>query len=106
MMAVALATLHPLPPFELAALILVASKATKMLRVDNNEHLRSNPGGRIGAAGLLVDPSLPDGQAANLLHHFVVCPLVDGLSIKQENGLDVPPSGHWWAVNTHACMHT
>jgi len=30
-----------------------------------------------------------------------VYPLVDALSVKQENGLDVPPSGHWWAVNIH-----
>jgi len=31
--------------------------------------LGANPGGSLGAAGLLVDPSLPDGQAAKLLHH-------------------------------------
>jgi len=69
-------------------------------------HLGVNPGGRTGAAGLLVDPSLPDGQAAILLHHLVVYPLVDALSVKQENGLDVPPFGHWWAVNIHTYIHT
>ena len=104
-MVVALATLHPLPPSELAALILMASKATKISIVDNNEYLGVNPGGRTGAAGLLVDPSLPDGQAAILLHHLVVYPLVDALSVKQENGLDVPPFGHWWAVNIHTYIH-
>jgi len=86
MMVVALATLHPLPPSELAALVLVASEAT----TDSNrkiiiDYLGVNPGGRIGAAGLLVEPSLPDGQAANLLHHFVVHPMVDGLSMEQKH---------------------
>jgi len=42
-----------------------------------------------------------DGQAAKLLHHFVVHPMVDGLSVEQTHGLDVPPFGHWWAVNIH-----
>jgi len=70
---------------------------------DNCDCSGANPGGRIGAAGLLVDPSLPGGQAANLLHHLVVHPLVDGLSVEQENRQDVPPSGHCWAVDMHAC---
>jgi len=43
----------------------------------------------------------PDGQAANLLHHFVVHPMVDGLSVEKKHGLDVPTFGHWWAVNIH-----
>jgi len=60
MMVVALAMLHPLPPSELAALVLVASEAT----TDSNrkiiiDYLGVNPGGNLGAAGLLVDPSLP-----------------------------------------------
>jgi len=33
-------------------------------RSDFNNCLGANPGGILGAAGLLVDPSLPDGQAA------------------------------------------
>jgi len=50
---------------------------------------------------------LPGGQAANLLHHFVVCPLVDDLSVKQENGLDVPPHGHWRAeFHTHTHVNS
>ena len=68
-------------------------------RSNMHEHYQSlgvNPGGRFGAAGLLVDPSLPDGQAANLLHHFVVHPTWI-LSVKQENGLVNVPVGHWRA---------
>jgi len=42
------------------------------------DYLGVNPGGILGAAGLLVDPSLPDGQAAKALH-----PMVDILSTKQ-----------------------
>ena len=51
--------------------------------------------------GCWFEPSLPDGQAARLLHHFVVHPMVDGLSVEQKHGLDVPPFGHRWAVNIH-----
>ena len=58
-MAVALATLHPLPPSELAALVLVASEQQQIAIEDNNDYLGVNPGGNLGAAGLLVDPSLP-----------------------------------------------
>jgi len=53
--------------------------------------------GSLEQLGCWFEPSLPDGQAAKLLHHFVVYPLVDGLSVEQKHGLDVPPSGHWWA---------
>ena len=49
----------------------------------------------------MTPASLPDGQAANLLSHFVAHPMVDGLSVEHKHGLGVPPFGHWWAVNTH-----
>mgnify|MGYP007080244222 CR=1 FL=1 len=39
------------------------------IRVVNDDYLGINPDPSLGAAGLLVDPSLPDGQAAKLLHH-------------------------------------
>jgi len=115
-MVVALAMLHPLPPSELAALVLVASEAT----TDSNrkiiiDYLGVNPGGSLEQLSCwltpacqtgklrnscttlpLVDPSLPDGQAAKLLHHFVVYPMVDVLSVEQKHGLGIPPSGHWW----------
>jgi len=39
---------------------------------------------------------LPDGQAAKLLYDFVVHSLMDGLSVEQKHGLDVPFTGHWW----------
>jgi len=58
-MVVALATLHPLPPSELAALALVASEQQQIAIEDSNDYLGVNPGGNLGAAGLLVDPSLP-----------------------------------------------
>jgi len=50
-------------------------------------HLRSEQTlvGELEQLGCWIDPNLPDGQAANLLHHFVVNPLVDVLSVKQEN---------------------
>jgi len=37
-------------------------------------------------------------QAGKLLHHLVVYPVVDVLSVEQKHGLDVPFTGHWWAV--------
>ena len=91
-MVVALATLHPLPPSELAALVLVASEAT----TDSNrkiiiDYLGVNPGGNLEQLGCWLTPACQAWQAAKFLHHFVVYPLVDGLSVKQENGLDVPP---------------
>jgi len=54
-------------------------------RVDN-DYLGINPGGTLGAAGLLVDPSLPDGQAAKscIIAMAVMHPLMDGLSVEQE----------------------
>jgi len=56
--------------------------------------------------GCWLTPACQAWQAAKFLHHFVVHPLVDGLSVKQENGLDVPPVRHWRAefyTYTHAC---
>jgi len=47
-------------------------------RSDLTNYLGANPGGSLGAAGLLVEPMLPDGQDAKLLH-----PLLDALSTKQ-----------------------
>ena len=46
----------------------------------------ANPVGTLGAAGLLVDPGLPDGQAAKtcIIAMSVTCPLMDGLSAEQE----------------------
>jgi len=50
------------------------------------DYLGANPGGTLGAAGLLVDPSLPDGQAAKscIIAMAVMYPLMDGLSVEQE----------------------
>jgi len=50
------------------------------------DYLGVNPGGILGAAGLLVDPSLPDGQAAKscIIAMAVMYPLVDDLSVEQE----------------------
>jgi len=47
--------------------------------------------GTLEQLGCWSTPACQAWQAAKLLHHFVVHPLVDGLSVKQENGLDVPP---------------
>jgi len=49
-------------------------------------YLGANPGGTLGAAGLLVDPSLSDGQAAKscIIAMSVMYPLMDGLSVEQE----------------------
>jgi len=48
--------------------------------------LGENPGGILGAAGLLVEPSLPDWQAAKscIIAKAVMYPLMDGLSAEQE----------------------
>jgi len=45
-----------------------------------------NPGGTLGAAGLLVEPSLPDGRAAKscIIAMAVMYPLMDDLSVEQE----------------------
>jgi len=45
----------------------------------------ANPGGILGAAGLLVDPSLPDGQAAKscIITMVEMHPMLDILSTKQ-----------------------
>jgi len=92
MIVVALATLHPLPPSELAALVLVASEAT----TDSNrkmiiDYLGVNPGGNLEQLGCWLTPACQAWQAAKFLHHLVVHPLVDGLSVEQKHGLDVPP---------------
>jgi len=54
-------------------------------RADSDNCLGTNPGGTLGAAGLLVDPSLPDGQVAKscIITMVVMHPLMDGLSVKQ-----------------------
>jgi len=54
-------------------------------RVVNDDYLGINPGGILGAAGLLVDPSLPDGQAAKscIIATVMMCPSMDDLSVKQ-----------------------
>jgi len=59
--------------------------------------IRSKPWWGLGAAGLLVDPSLPGVASCQVPAPLVVYPMVDALSVKQENGLDVPPYGHWRA---------
>jgi len=41
--------------------------------------------------GCWLTPACQASQAAKFLHHFVVHPLVDGLSVEQKHGLDVPP---------------
>jgi len=38
-----------------------------------------------------LTPACQAWQAAKFLHHFVVYPLVDGLSVEQKHGLDIPP---------------
>ena len=43
--------------------------ATRYTRVDNNDYLGENPGGTLGAAGLLVDPSLPGVVSCQALPH-------------------------------------
>jgi len=91
-MVVALAMLHPLPPSELAALVLVVSETT----TDSNrkiiiDHLGVNPGGNLEQLGCWLTPVCQAWQAAKFLHHFVMHPLVDGLSVEQKHGLDVPP---------------
>jgi len=70
--------------------------------------LGANPGGSLGAAGLLVDPSLPDGQAAKVLHpHHGGDVSINGWPLSEASAL-IGRSiiGHWRAVETHACMHT
>jgi len=49
------------------------------------DYLGANPGGTLGAAGLLVDPSLPDGQVAKscIITMVMMYPIMDGLSVKQ-----------------------
>jgi len=106
MMAAALATLHPLPPSELAALVLVVSEAT----TDGNGKTtmivqEQTVVGTLEQLGCWLTPACQAWQAAKFLHHFVVCPLVGALSVKQENGLDVPPVRHWRAeFCTHVLM--
>jgi len=41
--------------------------------------------------GCWLTPACQAWQAAKFLPHFVVYPLVDGLSVEQKHGLDVPP---------------
>jgi len=56
-------------------------------RSELTSYLGENPGGILGAAGLLVDPSLPDGQVAKscIIAMAVMYPLMDGLSVEQEH---------------------
>jgi len=65
----------------------LAHVAMAAWRVDSDNYLGTNPGGTLGAAGLLVDPSLPDGQAAKscITAMAVMYPLMDGLSVEQEH---------------------
>jgi len=61
--------------------------ATTLITVNGAiDHLGTNPDGILGAAGLLVDPSLPDGQAAKscIIAMVVMHPTVDGPSVKQQ----------------------
>jgi len=73
-----------------------------MSTVDNDDHLGANPGGDLEQLGCWLTPACQAWQAAKSLHHFVVHPMVDTLSVKQENGLDVPSHGHWRA---EFCAH-
>jgi len=70
--------------------------------------LGTNPGGILGAAGLLVDPSLPNRQVAKscIITMVVMCPPMDGLSVKQWHWLDVSISGHWRAVKMQKIANT
>jgi len=54
-------------------------------RSELTNYLGVNPGGILGAAGLLVDHSLPDGQTAKscIIAMVMMYPLMDGLSVKQ-----------------------
>jgi len=49
------------------------------------DYLGINPGGILGAAGLLVDLSLPDGQTAKscIITMVMMYPLMDVPSVKQ-----------------------
>jgi len=91
-MAAALAMLHPLPPSELAALAMVASEAT----TDGNRKTtmivqEKTLVGTLEQLGCWWTPACQAWQAAKFLRHFMVHPLVDGLSVEQKRGLDVPP---------------
>jgi len=72
-------------------------KQQQIAIADNNDYLGVNPGGDLEQLGCWLTPACQAWQAAKSLHHFVVYPMVDALSVKQENGLDVPPYGHWRA---------
>jgi len=47
--------------------------------------------GTLEQLGCWLTPACQAWQAAKFLHHFVVCPLVGGLSVEQKHRLDVPP---------------
>jgi len=64
-MAAALATLHPLPPSELAALVLVVSEATKIATADSNDCLGVNPGGGTEQPGCWWNPACQTGKLPN-----------------------------------------
>jgi len=46
--------------------------------------------GTLEQLGCWLTPACQAWQAAKFLHHFVVYPLVDGLSVEQKHGLDSP----------------
>ena len=47
--------------------------------------------GALEQLGCWLTPACQALQTAKLLHHFVMYPLVDGLSVEQKHRLDVPP---------------
>jgi len=52
--------------------------------------------GALEQLGCWLTPACQAWQMAKLLHHFVMYPLVDVLSVEQKHGLGIPPRGHWW----------
>jgi len=103
----ALARLHSLPPSELAALVLVTSETT----TDGNRKTTMIIWEKTLVASLeQLTLACQAWQAAKFLCHFVVCSLVDGLSVEQMHRLDVPPVQHWrpgqsFTLTLVTCVH-